>query len=234
MTASSEWAAAHAGVGGCTDRSCAVVTHVGGSIIIFPIAIIAVGCLLWAGHRRLALFLATVVVGQWAIANWRKSLSSAPVQNSTRSRRSAGSRFPQVMLRGGRDLSCPCHRGHAVLPRWRRPLLVALAVAIAEAVAASRSLFGVHWFSDVIGGLLLGWTWCWACAVLYDVLSRRPAPSASTSDYNRVPVGHLTTDDLLRKRVTDLGLDEPPQRPRAEPGRSPLGEPAAGRPSPRA
>lgn len=41
------------------------------------------------------------------------------------------------------------------------------AVAIAVAVAASRVLLDVHWFSDVIGGLALGWAWFAVCAVAF-------------------------------------------------------------------
>ena len=42
----------------------------------------------------------------------------------------------------------------ALRPTWRRPVLVAGAVTIAFLVAASRTLLGVHWFSDVVGGLV--------------------------------------------------------------------------------
>lgn len=53
-------------------------------------------------------------------------------------------------------------RGHAA-----RAALTGLAVGIAVAVAASRVLLDVHWLSDVIAGLLLGWAWFAACAIAF-------------------------------------------------------------------
>ena len=58
-----------------------------------------------------------------------------------------------------------------VAARWRGrrawPVLVALAVSIAVAVAASRVLLDVHWLTDVIAGLALGWAWFAACTVAF-------------------------------------------------------------------
>ena len=45
--------------------------------------------------------------------------------------------------------------------------MIGLAVALAVAVAASRVLLDLHWLSDVIGGLALGWGWFALCAVAF-------------------------------------------------------------------
>jgi membrane-associated phospholipid phosphatase len=55
-----------------------------------------------------------------------------------------------------------------------RHLLVGLAVATAVAVAASRVLLNLHWFSDVIGGLALGWGWFALCAAIFGGRLLRP------------------------------------------------------------
>jgi membrane-associated phospholipid phosphatase len=51
-------------------------------------------------------------------------------------------------------------------PRMRA-ILGGAAAGIAVAVACSRVFLGAHWTSDVIGGLLLGWTWFALCAVAF-------------------------------------------------------------------
>lgn len=56
--------------------------------------------------------------------------------------------------------------GRWVAPRMR-PALAGLAVGIAVGVAASRVLLDVHWLTDVIGGLALGWAWFAVCAVAF-------------------------------------------------------------------
>jgi undecaprenyl-diphosphatase len=45
--------------------------------------------------------------------------------------------------------------------------LAGTAVGIAVAVAASRVLLDVHWLTDVIAGLALGWAWFATCAVAF-------------------------------------------------------------------
>lgn len=58
-----------------------------------------------------------------------------------------------------------------VLSRGRparvRSLLIGSAAAIAVAVASSRVLLDVHWLSDVIAGLALGWVWFAICAIAF-------------------------------------------------------------------
>ena len=58
-----------------------------------------------------------------------------------------------------------------VLGRNRSPMtraiLAGVAAAVAVGVACSRVLLSAHWFSDVVSGLVLGWTWCAVCAVAF-------------------------------------------------------------------
>lgn len=60
--------------------------------------------------------------------------------------------------------------------RLGRHLLAAAAVAIATAVALSRVLLDLHWLSDVVGGLALGWAWFALCTVVFG--GRLLAPTA--------------------------------------------------------
>jgi membrane-associated phospholipid phosphatase len=53
-------------------------------------------------------------------------------------------------------------RGHTA-----RALLAGLAAGIAVAVAASRVLLEVHWLTDVIAGLALGWAWFAVCGIAF-------------------------------------------------------------------
>jgi hypothetical protein len=41
------------------------------------------------------------------------------------------------------------------------------AAVIAGLVAASRALLGVHWVTDVVAGLVVGWTWFLLAAVIF-------------------------------------------------------------------
>ena len=64
------------------------------------------------------------------------------------------------------------------LRRPTRQIVVAAAVAIAVAVAASRVLLDLHWLSDVVGGLALGWAWFALSAVVFGGRLLRPTAAA--------------------------------------------------------
>ena len=72
-----------------------------------------------------------------------------------------------------------------LLGRWRgrpaRAVLAGLAVGIAVAVAASRVLLDVHWVSDVIAGLALGWAWFSVCAIAFGGRILRFGAAAETA-----------------------------------------------------
>lgn len=52
-------------------------------------------------------------------------------------------------------------------PRATRAVLTGVAVGIAVAVASSRVLLDVHWVTDVIAGLVLGWAWFAICGIAF-------------------------------------------------------------------
>ena len=62
-----------------------------------------------------------------------------------------------------------------------RALLAALAVGIAVAVAASRVLLDVHWVTDVVAGLSLGWAWFAICGTAFGGRILRFGAAAETA-----------------------------------------------------
>ncbi len=114
----------------------------------------------------------------------------------------AGSSFPS----GHSAAAAACWAAIAlVLVRRRpRPVRVAvglLAVVIAYAVAATRVLLGVHWLTDVIAGVIVGWAWFLLVTVAFggrflrlgrpvEQLSDRPAHA----DADRRPETPATRD----------------------------------------
>jgi len=72
-----------------------------------------------------------------------------------------------------------------LLGRWRgrpaRAMLTGLAAGIAVAVAASRVLLDVHWLTDVIAGLALGWAWFAVCAIAFGSRILRFGAAAETA-----------------------------------------------------
>jgi membrane-associated phospholipid phosphatase len=65
--------------------------------------------------------------------------------------------------------------------RPTRAVLAALAAGIAVAVAASRVLLDVHWLTDVIAGLALGWAWLAVCSIAFGGRLLRFGAAAETA-----------------------------------------------------
>jgi undecaprenyl-diphosphatase len=118
---------------------------------------------LWA-----ALFVVAVGMGQSVITPSIKHLveRARPIVNPAA--RSLGPSFPSGHSAG----AAACFAALALVAgrgrhRNTQALLMGAAVAIAVMVAASRVLLGVHWLTDVVGGLALGWAWFAVCSIAF-------------------------------------------------------------------
>jgi membrane-associated phospholipid phosphatase len=152
-----------------TDDVLAGITHLGDTttILIVGVAISAYG--LWRWRKpSIPLFVASVVLGQVLISNTIK-LAIDRARPELRPRAAfSGTSFPSghTTAAAATYLAVALVLGIATSPRTRAALAGA-AVAIAVAVGSTRVLLGVHWFSDVVAGLVIGWSWFGLCAVAF-------------------------------------------------------------------
>ena len=161
------WAAVHA-----TDASIfilGVVTLAGSTLVVIAAGVTTAAYALRAWRRWSAvLFLLAVLAGQLALANLVKVTVERVRPDAPPFHVFTGPSFPS----GHATAAAATWAAVAlVLSRGRSPrtraTLGGVAVGIAVAVACSRVFLGAHWTSDVIGGLLLGWTWYAICAVAF-------------------------------------------------------------------
>jgi membrane-associated phospholipid phosphatase len=137
------------------------ISLIGGTTGAIAIAVVA--CAVEFARRptrALPAFLACVVAGQFAVSNGIKYLVGRTRPDFDRLTGFAGSSFPS----GHATASAATLAAVALLVtrgRSRRTKIVAAAIAagVAAMVASTRVLLGVHWFTDVLAGLLIGWGW---------------------------------------------------------------------------
>lgn len=153
------WGAVHATSGSTTVLR--RLSDLGGTVGVVSLAVI-VGVVEFRRlpNRAIPALLALTVLGQFAIVNLIKlivdrarpdlsqltgfSSSSFPSGHAT----SAAATFAVIALLVGRRRS-----------RRTRAAITGGAVAIAATVAGTRVLLGVHWLTDVLAGLAIGWAW---------------------------------------------------------------------------
>ena len=146
-----------------------LVTHLGDPILVTVAAALLAGVLWRRGDTRLALYVAAARVGAIVLSQGLKHLVDrarpvfdAPVATAL------GPSFPSGHAIGSAAFWTTC--AVLVMPHVRRPRLVLLcAVLVAVLVAASRVLLGVHYLSDVSGGLLLGLGWAGICTAVFAI-----------------------------------------------------------------
>lgn len=121
-----------------------------------------------APSRWLVPFMAVVYIGNNLVTNGIKDLIDRARPTLNPIAETLGPSFPS----GHSSTAAAFYAGLAlILSRRRgartRALMAGAAGGIAVAVASSRVLLDLHWLSDVIAGVLLGWAWFALCAIAF-------------------------------------------------------------------
>ena len=161
------WGHAHATA--FTDDVIGALTHVGQPRTIVALAVVL--AVVETARTRspwIAPFLLVVVVGNGIVTTTIKHVFDRVRPEFNPVAETLGPSFPSghsswsAAFFAAAALVLARHRG-----RRARELLAGTAAGIAVAIAATRVLLDVHWLSDVVAGLALGWAWFAACAIAF-------------------------------------------------------------------
>jgi membrane-associated phospholipid phosphatase len=153
------WGGSHATTG--STHFLRALSQLGGTPVMIGVA--ALAALVEYGRTRTRAvwaFMTVVVAGQVTIMNITKVIVNRARPDIHRLTGFSGSSFPS----GHSATAAATFAAVALLVGRRRSqqakaLLAATAAGIAVAVAITRVLLGVHWMTDVIAGLAMGWAW---------------------------------------------------------------------------
>jgi membrane-associated phospholipid phosphatase len=166
-SAAARWAQHHTGE--LTHRILDGVTSLASTPGVIVISIV-VGLIEWlrVPSRWIPVFLLVVTIGDSLITNAVKGLIDRARPTIDPVAATLGPSFPS----GHSSTAAALFAALALLAGRRRSAearaaLVGLAVGLAVAVACSRVLLDLHWVSDVVAGLALGWGWFAVCAVAF-------------------------------------------------------------------
>jgi membrane-associated phospholipid phosphatase len=112
-------------------------------------------------------FLVLAVGGQFALVNVIKALIERARPDVSQLTGFAGASFPSGHAAAAATVWAVAA---LILSRgWDRlaTVLPGAAIGIAVSVAATRVMLGVHWFTDVLAGLLVGWGWFVLCSIAF-------------------------------------------------------------------
>lgn len=152
-----------------SDRGLNIVTQLGGVWLVTLLAIVvAIVGYIRRPSRWIPVFLLTVLVGEVLLSNAIKQLLDRVRPTFNPIAAHLGPSFPS-----GHSTAAAAFYAAAALVLGRgaspraRALLAGGAAGIAVAVATTRVMLDVHWVSDVIAGLALGWAWFALCSVAF-------------------------------------------------------------------
>jgi undecaprenyl-diphosphatase len=162
-----QWGADHAGP--VSERGLTLITHFGETWVVVALAFAVAGVAYFRRPNRwIPVFLLTVLVGQWLLTNGIKELLDRVRPTLNPIAETLGPSFPS-----GHTTTAAAFWAAAalVLARGTKPhgraILAGLAAGIAVAVACTRVFLDVHWLTDTIAGLFLGWAWFAVCCIAF-------------------------------------------------------------------
>lgn len=166
-TSVAEWGNRHASP--WSQDSITLVTGLGGTWVVIVAALaVAVADIARTGSRWVVPFLLAVVVGDKLLTEALKQIVDRARPELEPLAATLGPSFPS----GHTSTAAASWAAFALVAgRWwgprAWPALAGASVGIAVAVAASRVLLDVHWLTDVLAGLALGWAWFAVCAIAF-------------------------------------------------------------------
>ena len=188
-----------------STRLLETVTELGGTTVcVLALAVTAIYDYVRHRNAGVVAFLATIGGGVLLLNNVVKWLVDRERPEVDPLTGFAGSSFPS----GHTASAAACWAAIALVlgrhhSRRTRAVLTGIAAAIAITVAASRALLGVHWFTDVLAGLALGWGWFTVVAILFGGRLQRlgePVERVAAGREQQVEPEHAEHVDSPRRR----------------------------------
>lgn len=146
-----------------------LVTYLGETVTVVVVAIaVAAVEIARTRNRWVVPFLVAVIVGDKLLTEAIKQLVDRARPELEAVAATLGPSFPS----GHTSTAAASWAAFALVAGrwWGReswPALAGVAIGIAVGVAVSRVMLDVHWLTDVLGGLALGWAWFAACAIAF-------------------------------------------------------------------